>query len=246
MEQQFIPYTATKFPAKGRVLVLAPHPDYEVFGCAGAIMRHVEQGDFVQVVLITNGEAAKPHDSQTASEAYAQLRREESIKASVILAYQQLSFWNVADRGFEYSDYWVQRLCDLIQTQAISRVYACSPWEIHPDHYALAQVAIAAVQRFGEAVALAMYEVAVPLHPNQLLDISDLIARKRMAMNCFKSQLVLQNYRQQIEGLNAYRAYTLPTYVRAAEAYYVQTGKTLRTHSTHYGRSRQSESWLKT
>ncbi len=242
MEHWFIPYTAERFPPKGNILVLAPHPDDEVFGCGGAIMRHIEQGDKLQVVLITKGDAAISHPHEAAREAYIQTRRQESRAAAKILGYQRLSFWNVADRNFQYEQGWVQRLSDLIQSEHITRVYACALSEIHPDHYALAQVAVAAVQNFGEQVELAMYEIGVPLSPNLLLDISDIKARKGMAINCFKSQLVLQDYRRQMEALNIYRTYTLPENVAAAEAYYVQNGAQLKTEPwAHFGRTRQSE-----
>jgi len=36
---------------EGVALVLAPHPDDEVFGCGRAIMRHVEVGDPVHVIF---------------------------------------------------------------------------------------------------------------------------------------------------------------------------------------------------
>ena len=241
LEHDFIPYTADIFPPKGNILVLAPHPDDEVFACGGAIMRHIEQGDKVQVILITNGDAAISHDNEIARQAYIQLRRQESLNAANILGYQQLSYWNIADRALYYDTYLVQRLYDLIQKEQVSRVYACSLLEIHPDHYALAQISIAAVQRCGASVELAMYEVGVPLHPNILLNITDLKARKRMAINCFKSQLLLQNYQQHMEALNAYRAYTLTRDVEAAEAYYIQTGAQLQAQtSLHYGYTRQS------
>ena len=242
MEHWYIPYSADKYPSKGNILVLAPHPDDEVFGCGGAIMRHIKQGDAVHVVLLTDGDAAIPHANEAARGRYIEERRQESLQAAHILGYHNLSYWHIADRALQFTPALVQRLYDLIQTLDISRVYACSLLEIHPDHYALAQIALAAVQRCGAAVELAMYEVGVPLHPNLLLDITDLKARKRMAINCFKSQLILQNYRQQMEALNVYRAYTLPKTITAAEAYYVQTGAVLTAQpSLHYGQTRQSQ-----
>ena len=39
-ESDFIPYNAIKSVDPGKTLVFAPHPDDEVFGCGGAIVRH--------------------------------------------------------------------------------------------------------------------------------------------------------------------------------------------------------------
>ena len=56
MEMQLIPYESVRKIEGTRILVLAPHPDDEVFGCAGAIMRHVAAGDSVRVAVVTDGE----------------------------------------------------------------------------------------------------------------------------------------------------------------------------------------------
>ncbi len=45
--------------ADDRVLVIAPHPDDEVLGCAGLIRRSVVAGADLQVGLLTNGDASE-------------------------------------------------------------------------------------------------------------------------------------------------------------------------------------------
>ncbi|MBK9346501.1 MAG: PIG-L family deacetylase [Burkholderiales bacterium] len=37
------------------MLVLAPHADDEVFGCAGAVIRHVPTGCAISVVVLSDG-----------------------------------------------------------------------------------------------------------------------------------------------------------------------------------------------
>ncbi len=84
-----------------------------------------------------------------------------------------------------------------------------------------------AVRRRAGMTRLAMYEVGMPVQPNRLLDITDLIETKKKAMECFVSQLEVHAYDQFIAGLNTYRAYTLPNHVKAAEAYLVFSGAEL-------------------
>ena len=41
------------------VLVIAAHPDDELLGCGGTLIRHVEQGDEVQSIIMCEGESLR-------------------------------------------------------------------------------------------------------------------------------------------------------------------------------------------
>jgi LmbE family N-acetylglucosaminyl deacetylase len=239
-EASFIPYTATTTLPKGNVLVLAPHPDDEVFGCAGAIMQHVSQNDSVQVVIVTDGSAATIHSNSDSRIKYIETRQNESLIAAQVLGYGTPEFWSITDRTLKCNENFIQRLVNYIKDKQISLVYAPSVMEIHPDHYALAISAVEAVRRCGENVSLSMYEVGVPLHPNILLDITNILKRKKQAMNCFVSQLALQDYSRHILGLNTYRSYTLPATVTAVEGYYMLNGLELQNQYMVFGNTRQT------
>jgi LmbE family N-acetylglucosaminyl deacetylase len=193
------------------VLVLAPHPDDEIFGCGGAIAGHVKAGVPVHVVVLTDG----------AGFGEVSTRMQESIAAAKVLGYAEPEFWCLPDRGLSYSDGLAQRLANRILEVAADLVYAPSPWEIHPDHRQASLMAKEAVRRAGAPVRLAFYEVGAPLRPNVLVDITDSIEAKSAAMHCFASQLIQQDYARQIGALNQYRSYTLGREVFAVEAYWV-------------------------
>lgn len=202
-----------------RILVLAPHPDDEVFGCGGAILRQISEGGSVQVVVVTDGD----HQPSLADvQKYAQTRREESHKAAQVLGYGTPIFWGLKDRCLEYGEKLVQRIQNHIAEYAPDGVFAPSIYEMHPDHRYLGMAALEAARRCGAPLQLVMYEVGIPIpRPNVLLDISALAERKQRAMTCFVSQLQGQAYDQQIRALNCFRTYTLGPYVTAAEAYSV-------------------------
>ncbi|NBT55290.1 MAG: glycosyltransferase [Betaproteobacteria bacterium] len=211
MESDLIPYSAVqRMPARS-VLVLAPHPDDEVFGCAGAIVSHVHAGTPVKVVILTDG--AGYGDSDT--------RQKESLAAAEVLGYGTPDFWLLPDRGLVCDDALRLRVISAIESAGADLVYAPSPHEVHPDHIQTAQLAIAAVSQCGPTVRLAFYEVGAPLRPNLLLDITGVQAAKATAMQCFTSQLAHQDYASQVTALNTYRTYTLPKTVLAAEGYWV-------------------------
>lgn len=216
MENLLIPYQATKNIPCTLALVFAPHPDDEVFGCAGAIMHHVEHGIPVHVIIVSDG--TNGADEGKAAE-YALQRQNESIAAAHILGYGTPIFWHYPDRQICYSEKLIQEILTAIRETDADLVYAPSVFEMHPDHRMLAMAVLEAVRRIGKEIRIALYEVGIPLRPNLLLDISDLMPRKIAAMECFGSQNAKQRYDLHIASLNHYRTYTLPSEVTAAEAY---------------------------
>jgi LmbE family N-acetylglucosaminyl deacetylase len=222
-EDTFVPHSAVReIPAKA-VVVLAPHPDDEVLGCGGAILRHIEKGVPVRVMIATDGAALYEGEERA---AMTRRRQAESRAAAAILGTGEPIFWNLADRSLTYSEALVQRVVDAIAGADL--VYAPSLDELHPDHRALGMAAIEAVRRSGRQTRLAQYEISAAQRPNLLLDISDVAPRKKQAIACFTSQLDAQRYDEQIGALNRYRTYTLPSSVSDAEAYLLVSAEELQ------------------
>ena len=211
LESDLIPYSASPCLPARSVLVLAPHPDDEVFGCGGAIALHVKNGHRVCVVILTDG----------ALYADSDVRQRESVAAAQLLGYGTPEFWGFPDGGMCYSDELAQRLADRIAQCGADLVYAPSPLEYHPDHQQTQLLAAEAVRRSAPDVRLACYEVGAPLRPNVLLDITAELETKEAAMRCFASQQEHQNYLGHIQALNFYRTYTLGAEVKSAEAFWV-------------------------
>ncbi|MBA2482901.1 MAG: PIG-L family deacetylase [Nitrosomonas sp.] len=216
MENLLVPYQAVTHIPATHALVLAPHPDDEVFGCGGAIMRHVEIGIPLHVIVVSDGAYGVSNDEVT---DYIQQRQHESIDAAKVLGYGLPVFWQYRDREIYYGEKLIQEILTAIRETQADLIYAPSIFEMHPDHRAVGMATVEAVRRIGKTVRLALYEVGIPLHPNQLLNISDLSERKQKAMTCFVSQNQKQRYDLDIAALNRYRTYTLPAEVTAAEAY---------------------------
>ncbi len=216
-EQQMAPFAAVALLPATRVLVLAPHPDDEVFGCGGAIAASLAAGVPVHVVVLTDG----------AGQGQAEVRQAESRAAADQLGYGEPQFWGLPDRGQWEDQALAARLVAHIRETGADLLCAPSPWEVHPDHRQAARLAIQAA--LGTGVRVAFYEVGSPLHPNVLLDITPHMALKQRAMQCFGSQLAFQAYDRHIAALNQYRSYTLAPAVMAAEAYLLLTAAELLT-----------------
>jgi len=47
---------------KNRILVIAAHPDDEVLGCGGTILKHIKNGDEVSILILGEGETSRSSD----------------------------------------------------------------------------------------------------------------------------------------------------------------------------------------
>lgn len=224
-EGQRIPYHASKLPVPNAksVLVLAPHPDDEVFGCGGCAALYAVLGVPVRALVLTDGGLGGITHQE---EGLVAVRRNEVLVAAKILGYGSPVFANLPDRSLDASvPYVVDLIVQNMKNLCADVLFAPSLWEIHPDHRAAAQAAIQAIKQLGEGYTLVQYEVGVPLIPNRLIDITPVLQQKIDSMQCFVSQLAVQAYDKHINALNIFRTYTLEASVTAAEGVRVATFK---------------------
>lgn len=212
-EPALIPYRPVDAADLRSLLVLAPHPDDEVFACGGLLALAAAQGLRTDVVIVSDG--AQAGDAAT--------RADESRRAATELRYAEgpgrLELWGLPDRAVVPDAALVGRIVAALDAGANDWLLAPSPFEVHPDHRA---VCLAAVQAWQQrpACALGFFEIGQPLLANRLIDISAVLGKKQRAMRCFASQLAMQAYDEQVSALNRYRAYTLGPLVTHAEAYW--------------------------
>ena len=199
-------------------LVLAPHPDDEVFGCGGLMVLWQRSGVEVRAVVLTDGHAQ--HDGHAPSGPASRLLECEA--ATAVLGHELIA-WNLPDRELRCDEALIERLAQTILEQAPDVVLAPALSEPHPDHQAttLAVVcALARLQQQGVRADLLLYESGGALtHPNLLVDISVVIDDKARAMACFRSQEDFQPYASRIRARDHFRAMSLGPSVQAAEGF---------------------------
>ena len=182
-ESDFIPYSASSIIGAPPCLILAPHPDDEVLGCGGAILAHRQAGNPVDVIVVTDGRLGVTDASLTEDEARKLRARSQSGQHSCSATGNPYSgAIQIAELSAKRRH---RRLCDSVRAGGHNSVFVPSPFEIHPDHKALAMAMLTVATRCEQRFELCFYEVGVPLFPNRLLDISNLFALKRGAIQCF-------------------------------------------------------------
>lgn len=214
MEEHVMPMAPAPLPTARHVLVFAPHPDDEVFGCGGTLALWAQSRVAVTVHILTDGSAQGPQGASSS------VRRAESEAAAAVIGYGMPQFWGLPDRGLRYGEGLVRRLLEVIEECGADWVLAPALSELHPDHQVVGLAAAEAVRRLQGDRILAFYEVSAALQPNMLIDISSAEEIKHRGMCCFVSQESFEPYGERIQGLNRYRAYSLGSRCRAAEAFF--------------------------
>ena len=136
------------------LLVLAPHPDDETFGC-GLIAKACARGEVVHVAILTDGTRSHPN-SKTHPPARLKALREAEARAAVAalgLPEGRLDFFGLRDceaphAGSEF-EATVDRLAALMAAHGIATI--CATWrhDAHPDHIAAHIIAASAAARTG-------------------------------------------------------------------------------------------------
>ncbi|HUO78107.1 MAG TPA: PIG-L deacetylase family protein [Thermodesulfovibrionales bacterium] len=229
-ESEIIPYHLSP-PAGERVVVLAPHPDDETFGCGGALSLLVDAKKKIKVLFLTSGDKAESRgkgfsDREHITE-YSLLREREAERALGVLGVSEYEFLRFPDREIhEHYQDALQSISKTVEEFSPDTIYAPSLVELNPDHRTAAAMSMEIQRRFmaGPAecdgrslVRIVFYEVATPLRPNTLVDITPVYRRKKRAMKRYRSQLKLADYLGHTAALNTVRALTVkgPRYVEA-------------------------------
>jgi LmbE family N-acetylglucosaminyl deacetylase len=195
--------------AKKKVLVLAPHPDDETFGCGGTIVKILKSGGEVKVVFLTDGSLGFPDHLGRASREKKELvvkREEEAKSAGAILGVKDLVFWRFHDGALSVNKTSINLMKELLSSYRPDFVFTPSFLDAHPDHMETNHILAASLEVVeGRGPYIFSYEVWTPLTPNRLVPIDKYIDKKIRAMKAYSSQLSSRRYDHAITGLNSYR-----------------------------------------
>ena len=191
---------AHDFPEHSRVVILAPHPDDEILGCAGLLQHLLQLERQVLIVAITNGTGSHPDSTVNTPEYLAKARPAESIAAFKALHLKKLEYVQLHLPDGKVAENHSKLKSDIESLIQADDILVCTHVKDgHPDHEFSAHVAL----NIAKQHQLKIYQVLVwtwhwacPEHPSvdwhqaRRLDLSPTqIKRKESAIRCFKSQI---------------------------------------------------------
>lgn len=181
------------------VVVVAPHPDDEVLGAGGLVQEVAARGAAVEVLAVTDGDAAHGPGGPADRAALGRRRSDEAL-----IALTRLGIAGVRRHRLAIPDGEVggarRRLATALATRLGAGSLCVAPWagDGHPDHQAVGEVAVDVAATVG--ASLLGYLVwawhwadpaggDVPWSACRRLDLTPRQrARKRWATGAFASQ----------------------------------------------------------
>lgn len=195
-----------------KVLVVAPHPDDEVLGCGGTIVKHVWGGAEVYLCIVTK---AYPPEW---SEDEIKESREEVLKVNGILGIKKTYFLDLPTVKL---DSIPQKELNDVITQVVNEVqpeivYTPHRGDVNRDHQLVFDAAMVATRpKPGSAIrkvlcyeTLSETEWAAPFlqnafTPNVYVDISETLEVKLKAMSAYKAELKEYPHPRSLEAISA-------------------------------------------
>jgi LmbE family N-acetylglucosaminyl deacetylase len=196
---------ATEGLLMNHIMVISPHPDDESIGCGGTILKHVAEGDVVQIELLTSGEKGG-HDLHEAD--VVRIREQEAAAVAEILGVEYIEFYRQPDGHLRVSRPLASRLAQRIRDCKPSIIYAPHAAEQHPDHRVIVRLLQCALRLLDldEPPRVLAYEVWTPLQQlDEIVDITPYIETKLKAIAAYSSQMRIMDFAAAAEGLARYR-----------------------------------------
>lgn len=219
-ERAPLPRAATE-PGPGPALVFAPHADDDLIGAGGAAALHAARGEDVRVVIVFDGAAGDPEGRWEPREL-VRLRRAEALAGGRHLGLAHYAFWDYPE-GHDPAPGELaaaaRRAAEVVREVRPRAVYA--PWigEHHVDHHTVARLvrlALAATDYDGEAWG---YEVWTPLVATWILDVTELIERKRAGLREHVTQIESNGHFHHALSMQGHRSLYLPQGATHGEAF---------------------------
>ena len=137
---------AACFKCEGSVMVLAPHPDDEVFGCAGLMARALKEGKDVHVAVMSGGAGSHRGCCGTDEQAIVCNRRKLTVNACRLLGLDsdRILFLDFKDGAIGEDDTEnMDRLKEFVRQVNPDNVFVPHNGEGWADHLATRRIGLA-------------------------------------------------------------------------------------------------------
>jgi LmbE family N-acetylglucosaminyl deacetylase len=201
-----------------KVLIIAAHPDDEVLGCGGTINKLSKKKFNIKSVFFADGESSRNVNNKL--NLKISKRKNDAIKASKILGYKKLKFYDFPDNKLYSVDFLkiIQVIEKEISIFKPEIIFTHFENDLNLDHSILSRATTTACRpaKFRFIKKLLYFHIlsstewnfgkSEKFNPNYFVDISKNINSKIKAMRCYNSEIE-KNHPRSIENIKSFAKY---------------------------------------
>jgi LmbE family N-acetylglucosaminyl deacetylase len=113
-----------------KALAVGAHFDDLELGCSGTLIKHVQNGDQVTMLVITDSAYSDPSGNEIRK---AEVARREGIEAARIIGAEMICL-DYTTFNVPFDDALGKKILNYIETLKIDMVYSHWVYDIHRDH----------------------------------------------------------------------------------------------------------------
>lgn len=209
------------------VLVISPHPDDEIVGCGGTLIKMLNEGSFVTVLQLTDGSntcALKDYPEHIRKT----IRLEEAKNVAENLQFAELILWKEKDSQLKCTTENVRKLVDILERIRPKVIFVPFLNDPHPDHAMANEILRRALEVSSHnlpEVDVLSYEVWSFVPPNSYCIIDNQFDKKAQMLMKYRTGMKAVDYVHECESLNSYNKYIFLNKKGFAEAFFTLNAK---------------------
>ncbi|ARS36173.1 PIG-L deacetylase family protein [Pontibacter actiniarum] len=196
-----------------KVIVISAHPDDEVLGVGGALLKHKENGDDIYWLIVTN-----IFEKDGFSEDRVRTRQDEIVKVANLLGVKQTYKLDYPTMTLSSSSLikMVPEISAIFQEIKPEIIYSLNRSDAHSDHRVIFDAVMACTKSFRypfikrvlmyECISETEFAPVLPekaFLPNYFIDISEHLEQKLEIMKVYESELGEHPFPRSLENIKA-------------------------------------------
>ncbi len=195
------------------IIIISAHPDDEILGAGGTILKHVKQGDNVYWLITTNILNLKNYSQDRIlkrNQEIEEIKNKVGFKKLFILDYPAANLSSLSIISM------VPKISDVFYEVKPEIVYCVNRTDAHSDHLFTFNAVMACTKSFRypfikkvllyECISETEFAPAIPekvFQPNYFIDISNFIDDKINLMKIYESELGSHPFPRSIRNIKA-------------------------------------------
>ena len=198
------------------ILVVAAHPDDEILGCGGSLIKMRKMGYKIQCIFLSDGESSRNIKNKTKLLKLINTREDQAIKVSKVLNFKKPKFFRFPDNKLDSIPLIniIKIIEKEVKTSKPSIIFTHSQADLNVDHSLLCKAVLTATRPFSKTFVkkIISFEVASNselyfsnskkfFKPNLFFDISKELKLKLKTLKIYKNEIRKAPHSRSIKGL---------------------------------------------